>query len=157
VPQYKHTIAINLRKIMGEAKHRKAVDPNYGKNNINTNDYARLKNKDQVGVTFLKFNGVVYNYDNTQELNINIASKSSRYSQFKGIIDAAIEDLKNKPDGKWVYIRPKEGWINIPMCLIEIMGILVFDENAERLLNLSTPTKVYYCAVENDRIKVKTV
>jgi hypothetical protein len=53
VPQYKHTIAINLRKIMGEAKHRKAVDPNYGKNNINTNDYARLKNKDQVGVTFL--------------------------------------------------------------------------------------------------------
>lgn len=142
---------------MGEAKRRKALNPNYGNRNTSANDYTRFKNKNQVGVTFFKFNGVVYNYDNTQQHYINIASKSSRYSEFKNIIDAAIEDLKNKPDGKWVFVRPKEGWINIPICLVEVLGISVFDETAGELLNFNAPTKVHYCVIENDRVKVKSL
>ncbi|MDF5718199.1 MAG: hypothetical protein PUP93_31115 [Rhizonema sp. NSF051] len=107
---------------MGEAKRRKLLDANYGKStneeclivdgikfvsgtpkNISTSlvkytGYSR----------FIKFNETIYAQDDKNENILVPARQSSRYFEFKLVIEKAIDDLKERADGTYLYVINKE-------------------------------------------------
>lgn len=98
---------------------------------------------DGKSATFYKYNNVIYNMDSTKKLCINIANKSSRYKEYKDLIDAAIQDLSNPnyEDGKWIF-NGKYGWLPAPISFGELTGISVFDDSVMENVSLNTPMQI---------------
>lgn len=124
---------------MGEAKRRKEKDPYWGKGKNLEIDLEK-----HCGVTFYKWNNQIYNLDSKPELKISVAKESSRYAEFKSLIDAAINDLSqyHYGNGKWVFAAidgKPTGWVKFPISFGELMGIAQYDETAADGVSLNTP------------------
>lgn len=124
--------------VMGEAKRRKRLDPNFGSMSQSDDlehafrdfvkqDHEYLMDKiKKFGscVRFFKYNGVVYT-NNTLSSNrylsgmkhfIVQANQCDRYTtDFKSIINAAINDLRDREDGIYYFYDLKWHRENLPV------------------------------------------
>lgn len=92
--------------------------------------------------TFYKWNGVIYNHDQLAPGGINIATKSSRYPQYKEFIDKVVKDLSGDQykDGKWCFGKFGDvyTWKRIRISFPEILGISMYDESIESIITPGT-------------------
>lgn len=87
---------------------------------------------------FQAWNGEVYA---ACSLGIVPAKQSTRYASAKQIIDSAIEDLKGRTNGSYIFITKgiSPRWLSVPLCLVERMAISKFDESAIENLPADCP------------------
>ena len=71
-----------------------------------------------VYVTFFRYQGVImalnHNVRNIDDYAILPLKDCIQYNYFPDLMEAAAKDLKNKSDGKWIWI-PVHGWQYSPL------------------------------------------
>lgn len=89
-------------------------------------------------VRFYVLNSVVYAIGGRKK-GICPARESDRYAEFKDIIEAAIEDLKDKPNGCWMYYPSIGKWLGVPISANELESIANYEPRARYLISFDTP------------------
>ena len=133
---------------MGESKRRKENDSNYGKNiekpyvSFSGLSFSKLIEKYGLFTQHYVWNNNIYANDlDTDLYYIKPYKESSKYTRFKDLLDAVAEDLKNKPNGKWIFF-PELSWLkeSLPFSLMEIYAIAKYDNSITKIIDLNTPS-----------------
>lgn len=87
------------------------------------------KNRDGLAVIFYVWNDVVYAINHGDSNNLIVPARlANQYQKYFHIIEAAIIDLKNKSNGRWVFTGSK-GWQRFDFSLNETVEIAKFDSS----------------------------
>ncbi|MDJ0618071.1 MAG: hypothetical protein QNJ63_15220 [Calothrix sp. MO_192.B10] len=83
-------------------------------------------------VTFFRYQGKImalnHNVQNIDDFAILPVKKCVQYASFPDLMEAAVCDLKHRPDGKWIWI-PASGWQHSPLsCKEEIACELALQD-----------------------------
>ena len=87
------------------------------------------KRREDLEVIFFVWNHVVYALNHGQLNNLIVPARQAiQYPRYFAIIEAAIADLKNKSNGRWVYTGAT-GWRRFDLSIAEMQEIARFDES----------------------------
>ena len=89
----------------------------------------KSKNREGLAVIFYVWNDVVYAMNHGDLNNLIVPAKlANQYQKYFHIIEAAIADLEDKSNGRWVYTGSK-GWERFDFALEESLEIAKFDSS----------------------------
>lgn len=87
----------------------------------------KSKKRQELAVNFYVWNGVVYAINHGGLNNLIVPARlANQYQKYFDIIEAAIADLEDESNGKWVFTASK-GWERFDFALEEMLEIAKFD------------------------------